>query len=325
MLTETQAVTEAVTEAISYDGYNMAAKAPNVNIIFGIIGLILLFAAIIAVIVVVKKKHFGSGFGLMGGIATYLVFNYFTVSVIATLLFTYPLKNYVEKVGSTSRITSTGIFVLVYTLLGSIIPIIGRLISNKSFAYRIKTFGQNFSFGQGIACTQAVFTMSTLFQMVASMTIINRSGLETLVSGAATQEDANAMLDSATELINYKTSALVVLIIVALLLIVYQLAITVPMFALHQKKINSGWYGMIFGSYIAVEAFQYMCERKVINEIVQFILTLIVVVVVTYFSYDIYKKFYKSEERDLEKEKEERNKKIAEIKKMPKFGNLSDL
>ena len=82
---------------------------------------------------------------------------------------------------------------------------------------------------------------------------------------------------------------------------------------------------MIFGSYLAIEAFQYMCERKVINEIAQFLLTLVVVAVVSYFCYQIYKKLYKSEERDLDKEKEERDKKIAAAKKMPKFENLSNL
>lgn len=320
-----EAVTEAVSESISFDGYNMAAKAPNANVVFGIIGIVLLFAAIIAVIVVIKRKHFGSGFALFGGIATYLVFNYFTGSIIATLLFSGPLKGYVLKEGGNTTITSSGIFILVYTFIGSVIPILGRMLSNKSFAYRVKTFGQNFSFGQGIACTQAVFTMSTLFQMVASMVIINRSGLETLVSGAKTQADANMMLDSAMDLINYKTYALVVLIITALILIVYQLAITVPLFALSEHKIKGGWYGMVFGSYIAIEAFHYMCERKVINEIVQFLLTAVVVAVVSYFCYKIYVKFYKSEERDLDKEKEERDKKIAAAKKMPKFENLSNL
>lgn len=321
----TEAVTEAATEPISFEGYNMAAKAPNINIVFGIIGLVLLFAAIIAVIVVIKRKHNGSGFALFGGIATYLVFNYFTVSIVITLLFSGPLKRFVDKTDTSTTITSTGIFILVYTIVGSIIPILGRMLSNKSFAYRVKTFGQNFSFGQGIACTQAVFTMSTLFQMVASMVIINRSGLETLVSGAKTQADADMMMESAMDLINFKTYALVVLIITALILIVYQLAITIPLFALSEHKIKGGWYGMIFGSYLAIEAFRYMCERELINEIAQFLLTLAVVAVVTYFCHQIYKKLYKSEERDLDKEKEERDKKIAAAKKMPKFENLSNL
>lgn len=335
-----EVATEAPKVEIDLSAYNMAATVPTSRLVFTIIGLVLLFAAIIAVVVLVTRKQKGNGFGILGGIATYLVFFYFTISIVITVLFSFtPLKKYVLKGDDgTTTITSTAVFVLVYTLVTALIPIAGRWMSNKAFGYRMTSFGQNLSFGLGIACTQAVFTMSTLFQMCASMVIINRSGLETLVSGIILKNEngqymvtegmtakAYSTLDTAMDLINFKTSAILLLSIVAILILIYQVAITVPLYAAHQKKIPMGWYGMVYGTYILIQGAQYLAERKVINEFAQFGIVLVVVAATTYFCYKQYMKFYKSEERDIKKEKEEMRKKLQGTKKIPRFENLSNL
>lgn len=336
----TEAPTEAPSVAIDLSAYDMTATVPSSKLVLTIAGLILLLAAVVAVVILISRKQKGNGFGILGGIATYLVFFYFAISVIITVLFTFsPLKKYVQEASDgTTLITSTTAFVLVYTLTTALIPIAGRWMSNKTFGYRMNTFGQNLSFGLGVACTQAVFTMSTLFQMAASMIIINRSGLETLVSGIITKtesgqymvaegkmEKAYSTLDTAMELIDFKTSALILLSLVAIISLIYQIAITVPMYASHQKKASMGWYGMIYGSYLAIQASQYLNEREVINEYVRFIIVAAAAGITIYFSYRLYVKLYKSEERDIKKEKEELQKKLQKSKKIPKFENLSNL
>lgn len=325
-----EAVTETVTESISYEAYDLTAKVAGSKVVIGIIGIVLLFAAIIFAILLIRKKHKGSGLGILGGIATYLIFYYFAVSVAAALLFTYsPLKTYVGKVNGRSEITSTGVYILVYMMITTLLPVLGRWACNKTFTYKLNTFGQNFAFGQGIACTQAVFTISTLFQMVASMIIINRGGIETVLSGVTTQADADAMYNNVMDLINYKTESMVFLVLVALLLVVYQLAITVPFYALYQKKLKGQWYLAIIGSYLVIQALQYMNDREIIPTFVQFVITLAVVASTVYLCIKLYVKLYKSEERDVKKDKEEAlKKKLAQSqsqKKMPRFGDLSKL
>jgi len=315
---------ESVTQAISYEGYDMTAKVSNGKIAAGIIGIVVILAFVVATIIFIRKKQKGNGFGILGGVITYISFNYFAPSLLINLIFVYsPFKKYADSVNKV--IVSTAAFIIVYTLSTAFLAVLGRMLANKVFAYRLKSFGEGFSFGQGIAYTQAAFTMSSLFQLVSPMIIINRSGLETLVSGAKDQEAATKMLDSAMELIGYKTSAIVMLTIVAVLFVIYQLAITIPMYAAYQKKIHKGYYGMVLGSYIVIEAIQYMAERKVINVIVQLIATAVVVAAITYVCIRIYNKCYKDEERDLDKEKEDRIKKMTAAKKIPRFENLSNL
>ena len=312
---------ESVTQAISYEGYDMTAKVSNGKIAAGIIGIVVILAFVVATIIFIRKKQKGNGFGILGGVITYISFNYFAPSLLINLIFVYsPFKKYADSVNKV--IVSTAAFIIVYTLSTAFLAVLGRMLANKVFAYRLKSFGEGFSFGQGIAYTQAAFTMSSLFQLVSPMIIINRSGLETLVSGAKDQEAATKMLDSAMELIGYKTSAIVMLTIVAVLFVIYQLAITIPMYAAYQKKIHKGYYGMVLGS---IEAIQYMAERKVINVIVQLIVTAVVVAAITYVCIGIYNKCYKDEERDLDKEKEDKIKKMTTAKKIPRFDNLSNL
>ena len=68
-----------------------------------------------------------------------------------------------------------------------------------------------------------------------------------------------------------------------------------------------------------------MAERDVIYVIDQLITTAVVVAVITYVCIRIYNKCYKVEERDLDKEKEDRIKKMTTAKKIPRFENLSNL
>ena len=48
---------ESVTQAISYEGYDMTAKVPNGKIAAGIIGLVVILAFVIATIILIRKKQ----------------------------------------------------------------------------------------------------------------------------------------------------------------------------------------------------------------------------------------------------------------------------
>ena len=139
---------ESVTQAISYEGYDMTAKVSNGKIAAGIIGIVVILAFVIATIILIRKKQKGNGFGILGGVITYISFNYFAPSLLINLIFVYsPIKKYADSANKV--IVSTAAFIIVYTLSTAFLAVLGRMLANRVFAYRLKSFGEGFSFGQG--------------------------------------------------------------------------------------------------------------------------------------------------------------------------------
>ena len=321
-------IAETTSEFVaSFDGYDVTAKVGTSKIVVAILGMIVLFVAIIAVCILIKMKHSGGGFCLLWGICVYLLFFYFAISAIISLLFNYtPLKKCVDTSTGLNLVTNKGIFVLVYTLVAGLIPMIGRIATKYAFSYKNKPFAHNLAFGQGIACSFGIFSMSTLLQMISSMMLINKEGMEKLVEGATRQEEVNAVLQTATTLVNLKVYNIIILVVLTVALIVYQIAITVPIYGILQKKVKGYWYAIIFGSYLAIEALQRMTDYGIINDIVQFFGTIAVMAPVIVFCIKIYKENYMviPEDKDKTPPANPGDKGVTPHK-IPKFENLSNL
>lgn len=323
---------EVITESINLDVYDLGIRVSTSKVVLGIIGIVVIFAAIIGLIVFLNRKHKASGFALLGGAATYFVFYYFSLQAILMMLFyVTPLKKYLDTSSGVAEITSAWAYILPYGLVFGIIPILGRSMMNKVFATKsfdekINNFAGNLSVSLGIAAIYGIRTTSIIFQRLSPMVIINRGGADALLLSGATQADADAIWQEIIKLVEYPTKEIVITTIIALIVIIYHVAITVPLYALHERKIKLTWYFLPYIGYTLIQLLQCMHEKDVINVWVQLAATLILVGVSIYISYIMYVKFYKSQQRDLKKEKEEREKKIqAAHKKMPKFENLSNL
>lgn len=291
------------------EGYDLSSTVPRSTIVTAIIGMLAILAAGIILFMWVRKRERINGFGFFGGIATYMTFYYLGVSVVANLIIKYMGSNYVS--------------ILVLALTASAIPILGRLLTMKMFSYKMNKVADSISFGVGIMASEGLVSAINLLMVYVSANTVNKTGVEELLSSAETQEEFDGILKSIFEIIEYKPAVIAGLAVSAIACMVFHIAVSIPLFASYQQKVNKGFYGFCIGTYFAIRLFIYMAGSGFINVILNMVLVVAGSALFTVTSLRIYKIFYKDEEKD--KPKKDAGKGEPGKKKIPRFENLSKL
>ncbi len=291
-------------------GYDLSAQVPRNTIMAAIISLIAILAMAIILSVLVRKRQKGSGFGIIVGVALYMIFFYFASNSIANIIFGTVLKNYIEV---------KAVLVTVIALVTTLVPMFGRLLVMKMMAKNMNKAADAFTVGMGIMLTEGFLYVVDLFMVIVSCNTINKTGIETLLSSAESQEEFTQTLESIFEMINYRASDFLYIGIAAMALMVFHVAVTAILFAVYQNKESKGWYVFSFAAYFVIQLFNSMANYEVVSSLTKVLVTIAVVVIVTFFALRIYKIYYKKEEFGEQKKAE------AAKKKMPKFDNLSKL
>ncbi len=307
-------INNIINSEISFDipeGYSLDAVVPSSSFYTVIFGLTVVFAIFLMGIIVLRKRHKFPMFGFFGGISIYLIFAYFAVRSLVEILFAFPPFEFFQD--------SDLAKVIIYSIMASIYIFLGRWISYKVFSYRKQTFAEGISYGVGMFSAEALFSMINFFMISSTCMMINSEGIETIVSSAKTQEEFTQLIDTLFIVINYTTEDYVGFIAGTLAFMIFHLAITVPMFATYQNKIDKKWYLFVIGAYTALEFVFYLGAKDMIHYIVTIVGYAVVVGIVCFVSLKIYRNNYESEEVLVQ------NKNIQNKKKMPKFNNVSKL
>ena len=327
-----EVATELATEAVDKnwtvpEGFDMTATISAGKIVAAVLGLIAVLAAMIVIISYVRKKQKGNMFGLFCGVLVYIIFYYYATSMIASFAFYIPpLNRYVvEMADGTRRIGNTPLYIIICSLIYGTIPILARMLTTRAFAPRFQKFCDTLQIGLGIVIAHAVRLVANLFLTVVNYYTINKVGIEELFSGVETQENFDALAGTITDMLNYKTSSLIFVAVFGILVMVYQIFISVPLFAAYQKRISKWWYAFALGTSVLFEAFGYLALRNVISEEIKAILLIVLTAVTVYFCIKLYKQAKYNEEETVPEDKFNRFNKNAPKKPMPKFDNLSNL
>lgn len=289
------------------DGFDISRTVPRSTIMCAIIAMLVVLAVGVMLFFWIKKRERVNGFGFFGGIATYMTFYYLGVSVIANLI--------VRFLG-TSYLT-----LLLLALVAAGLPMLGRVLAMKMFAYKMNKVADSLSFGVGIMASEGLMSIVNFFMIYISANTVNKVGVEQLLADAATQEEFNDMIASVLDIIDYEPVVIIGLVVTGISCMVFHLASSVPLFAAYQGKLSKGFYVFTAGTYFAMRLFMYMTSARFLNQIFGMILVALGAALFTVTSVRIYKTCYKDEEKDGPQKKGGEPAK----KKIPRFENLSKL
>ena len=319
ILFETEAPTEHVTiEYTVPEGMDLSAYVPRNSIILAIASLIIVLAAIIILFAVVWKKQKGTLFGVIGGICAYVMFYNMAINAVNNILFMTVFKSFANNKYAVP---------LIVGLMCGTLPILGRMLMMKLFNANMKYVRDGLSHGIGIMGTEGAMSVTNFFFAIVTSNTINSMGLEKLLNNelaaeGATAETATNLLNQAFEIINYDAAMYIYFAIITIILMVFHVAASIPLYAAYKNDEPKYWYLITMGAYTLVSITKFYGDNKVIPVVLSIILMLIFTAAFSFFAVKIYMKHYK-DEHPVDKKP---SKAVPqEKKKMPKFENLSNL
>lgn len=302
---------QAATKFTVPEGYDLTSSIPKLTFICIAAGLIGVIATMLILLFLVRKRHKWPFFGVMAGVSTYLVFYYFSISTVVPVIFGLtPLGSFQNN---------AFVVASVYIVISALFMYGGRLLCYKVFSMRANTFAEGISFGIGIFLTEGIISVANLFLSTVSCATTNSLGIEQVASVAQNQKEYTQILDMVFQFINHPFDQLYTGMF-TMLILVFHLAITVPFFAVYQKKLPKIWSLYSLGGIFLIQAIKYLGAFDVLMQGVQLMLYTIVVMGTVLLALRIYYREYKDEEYVQPDKRGDQPK-----KKMPKFENLSKL
>lgn len=290
--------------------FDLSAQVPRNTIMGAIIGIVAILAMAIILTVYIRKRQKGGIFDIIVGVAVYMIFFYFASNTVANLLFGTILKSFVDV---------KPVLITVIALTTTLVPMFGRLLSLKLMGKNMNTVADAYTVGMGIMLTGGFLYMVDLLMVIVSCNTINKMGLESILSNAASQDEFTSTLTSLTEMINYRASDFLYMSVIAIALMVFHVGVTSLIFAAYQKKEGKRLYIFSFVTYFIIQLIGAMANYDVIPDGAKALITALVAALVAYIGLKVYNIHYKNEE-PREKARIEK-----ENTKMPKFDNLSKL
>lgn len=290
--------------------FDLSAQVPRNTIMGAIIGIVAILAMAIILTVYIRKRQKGGIFDIIVGVAVYMIFFYFASNTVTNLLFGTILKSFVDV---------KPVLITVIALTTTLVPMFGRLLSLKLMGKNMNTVADAYIVGMGIMLTEGFLYMVDLLMVIVSCNTINKMGLESILSNAASQDEFTSTLTSLTEMINYRASDFLYMSVIAIALMVFHVGVTSLIFAAYQKKEGKRLYIFSFVTYFIIQLIGAMANYDVIPDGAKALITALVAALVAYIGLKVYNIHYKNEE-PREKARIEK-----ENTKMPKFDNLSKL
>ncbi len=158
-----------------------------------------------------------------------------------------------------------------------------RLLSLKLMGKNMNTVADAYTVGMGIMLTEGFLYMVDLLMVIVSCNTINKMGLESILSNAASQDEFTSTLTSLTEMI-------------AIALMVFHVGVTSLIFAAYQKKEGKRLYIFSFVTYFIIQLIGAMANYDVIPDGAKALITALVAALVAYIGLKVYNIHYKNEE-----------------------------
>lgn len=295
--------------------YILNATVSRTAATVAIVSMLLVFTALVVFIVLIRKKQKGPMFGIFGGAATYLIFYYFASNTIVNLLFMIPVLK--------ANVEVKALVIPISAVINALIPVLGRILTMKVFAFRCTKVGDQLSFGIGIMATEAVVVIANLFLNIIVYTSLAKTGIAEMLSGAETQEAYLEMAKEVDDMLSYDPMLFFLQAIRTISYMIFHVALTIPLFAAFQNKVSKAWYAGSFGAYLVLNVLRFLRSYGILPETVEAVITMLFTAAFSYVVYVMYKKLYKDEERAGRKEEPVKNGSIsgAAKKRMPKYIN----
>lgn len=283
-------------------------RMPITALTYTIVGIILMLAVAVFLTVMTIRKHKLVGLCTFAGISIFMLFNFFLVIIITMFI---PSGN-------------EAIFIIFASLVSALIPFMGRLIVIKAFSRQQNSFSSHISYGVGIMGMKALVTILNFLIPISNYIQLSRHEIGYFFPAGEEAEIAKARAESIAKILNIEYSEYILMAIMALGVMVYSIAVTVPIYAAYKNKASKAWYGFAFGMGVLVNVFECLYNRNVkgthILAVVLMVVAAAVTLVVSY-------KLYKSIEIDTEEKPKNTASDISKNAhvKIPRFKDLDKL
>lgn len=290
------------------EGYEYLAKeTPSITMLtFPIVAMIVIAIIAIVLTVIIGKKHKIVGICTFAGVSIFMLFNYFIVMILTMFI-----PRGVES-----------LYYVLAALMATLVPFMGRMIIIKFFSRQQNTFSSHISYGVGIMDMKAVVSLLTLLIPITNYSQLKKYGVEYFFDVEESIEMAKARAVNFKNIfeMDYSQYMFVMLMVIGVML--YSIAISVPLYAAYNGKKGKSWYGFAFGMGFLVNLSEtlYNNGKFVIPSV---IFMLIVSIATAVISFKLYKtlSFEKEEKVVVQKEDIAKNAHV----KIPKFKDLDKL
>lgn len=286
--------------------YLVDEKIPVSSLTYTIVGMIIILAVAIALTVMVVKKHKLVGLCTFAGVSIFMLFNYFFVMILTMLI---PAANKIA-------------FIIIASLLSTLVPFMGRLIVIKAFSRQQNTFSSHVSYGVGIMNMKALVSLLTFVFPITNYYQLSKYGVEHFFPAGEDAEIALQRAENFADIFSYNYSQYMLVAIMVLGVMVYSLFASVSLYAAYNNKAGKGWYGFAFGMGFLVSLSECLYNNGILG-VLPVILMIVAAVVTAVFSIRLYNSLEIEDEEEV-KEKDEDISKYAKVK-IPKFKDLDKL
>jgi len=311
---EQETTTEATYVIPTDKEYVLDSKINGGVIGSAIVSCVMMLAAIVGIIFYVRKKRKGAGFSILGGIMIYLLFFYMAVNSVTNMVFSYPLRGLADNKMA---------IVFIAALLGSAIPVGGRILSLYVFKQRYNSVGDRLYFGLGMMITEGVISIMNMFLLVVSCYTINSTGAATLLD--VPQSTGETLMTTIETMLSYTPVYIISTLIISVSYMCFHVALTLPLLGAYTKRISGWWFAFCFGSYFVLELLRYLTSNKFMPILASAIITALIAAVTVYIAIRMYNKVFKDDEDPIAKKKEAEEAAVKKSSHIPRFDNLKDL
>lgn len=287
--------------------YLLEETLPLNAIVYSIIGMVLIFAAMVALVVLIRNKEKGSIVCLIAGVSFFIIFDFLLVMVVSMFI---PAMN-------------LGVYLIISSLIASVIPLVGRVLFTMLLSKKYDTMKDQFGYGLGIMGARAIASMFTLFVPILNYIQIENLGVGYFFPENLTEDIALEQAESLIEMLEFDYRQCIFMMLISVSIMVSHVAMTIPIYAACNGGKSKGWYGFALGGCFLLT----ICEGLFNNDIFAIPSAFIAVAIavgIVFIAVKLYKELKPNEEKQSEKKAADDISKNARTK-IPKFKDLDKL
>lgn len=287
--------------------YLLDVKLPSTALSYSIVGIIVILITMIALTIFIRKKEKSSLVCVCGGISIFALFNYFLVMIVNMFVPTF----------------NAVLYMVLSALIASVLPFIGRLLVIKLFSRKYRGLKEHLGYGVGIMEMKAISSIFVLFVPIMNYIQIADLGVAYFFPETLSEEVALKQAESLVEMLEFDYSQCMFMMLISLGIMIYQLAVSLPLYAAYSGKKGKGWYAFTLGTSFLVALGECLYNNDIFV-VPAIILVLVVAGVSVYFAIKLYKEIKPSEPVEEVKKDGDDIGKNAHVK-IPRFQNLDKL
>lgn len=289
--------------------YLLNANMPMQAILYPVVGLLLILITAIVMAVVIGKQHKYQMLPIFAGATIYAFFNYFLVGIISMYM----------------PVGIVAVYLVLITLLSAFVPFMGRLFFIKLFAKKYNSLSSHLGYGVGIMGMRFIMSALSFVYPILNYSQIKANGIAYYFPADAEADAALEMAKTIEEIVTTNYTYYMLLALITIALLVYSVAVSIPIYAAFRNKKSKAWYAFALGTGAVISGAEVLFNNG-IGVIPAILIAIATAGVTVFFAVKMYNELATEEQQEPKEDKNDGGSisKNAHVK-IPKFSNLDKL